>query len=29
MKYTILVYENTAGFGARTDAKRKDAYCFR
>ena len=26
MKYTILVYENTADFGARTDAKRKDAY---
>src|SRR5262249_13976141 len=26
MKYTILVYENTADFGARTDATRKDAY---
>ncbi len=26
MKYTILVYENTADFGARTDAKRTDAY---
>ena len=26
MKYTILVYENTADFGARTDVKRKDAY---
>lgn len=26
MKYTILVYENTADFSARTDAKRKDAY---
>ncbi len=26
MKYTILVYENVADFGARTDAKRKDAY---
>jgi hypothetical protein len=26
MKYTILVYENAADFGARTDATRKDAY---
>jgi hypothetical protein len=26
MKYTILVYENAADFGARTDAKHKDAY---
>ena len=26
MKYTILVYENAADFGARTDVKQKDAY---
>lgn len=26
MKYTILVYENAADFGVRTDATRKDAY---
>ena len=26
MKYTILVYENTADFATRTDAARKDAY---
>ena len=26
MKYTILVYESEADFGARTDAARKDAY---
>ena len=26
MKYTILVYENGADFGARTDGKQKDAY---
>jgi len=26
MKYTILVYENTADFTARTDDSRRDAY---
>src|SRR5262249_58969674 len=26
MKYTILVYESPADFGARTDDQRKDAY---
>ena len=26
MTYTILIYETPADFGARTDAKRKDAY---
>lgn len=26
MKYTILIYETEADFGARTDPKRKDAY---
>src|SRR5215470_19182545 len=26
MKYTILIYESEADFGARTDARRKDAY---
>ena len=26
MKYTILVYERQADFGARTDGKKKDAY---
>ena len=26
MKYTILVYENTADFTARTDGARRDAY---
>lgn len=26
MKYTILIYESEADFGARTDAGRKDAY---
>ena len=26
MKYTILIYETEADFGARTDATRKDSY---
>lgn len=26
MKYTVLIYESEADFGARTDPKRKDAY---
>jgi hypothetical protein len=26
MKFTVLVYETEADFGARTDPKRKDAY---
>lgn len=26
MKYTVLIYETEAEFGARTDDTRKDAY---